>query len=284
MKCFPSVPGFSDDLQITPPIVDGLSGHPSKVNLVQYFDSLAATRDQWIKKNWYYHQELARALSFFVPADSSVLEMGSSTGMLLSALKPKRGLGLDISPAMVEIARHKYPELEFRVDDIEELKTEEKFDLLVVLSGPEPERTRFNQLLVRQLKNSAIKVQIVRGISEGDTCEKISENLFQADFMKAQELNEAFLSSEIILSRSGYSTVMDLAITRSKAILIPTKSQTEQEYLARKLRAENIFYTMLESEFDLSDAVAKAKKLSGFIANEENLLPGIIAKWLASIS
>jgi SAM-dependent methyltransferase len=132
MKCFPSVPGFSDDLQITPPIVDGLSGHPSKVNLVQYFDSLAATRDQWIKKNWYYHQELARALSFFVPADSSVLEMGSSTGMLLSALKPKRGLGLDISPAMVEIARHKYPELEFRVDDIEELKTEEKFDYIVL--------------------------------------------------------------------------------------------------------------------------------------------------------
>ncbi len=49
-----------------------------QIDLVQYFDSLAATRDLWIKKNWYYHQQLTRTLSFFIPADSSVLEIGSS--------------------------------------------------------------------------------------------------------------------------------------------------------------------------------------------------------------
>ncbi len=99
---------------------------------MQYFDSLAATRDQWIKKNWYYHQQLTRTLSFFIPAGSSVLEIGSSTGVLLNSLKPGRGLGLDLSPAMVEVARQKYPHLEFRVDDIEDLQTEEKFDYVVL--------------------------------------------------------------------------------------------------------------------------------------------------------
>ena len=100
--------------------------------LVRYFDSLAATRDQWIERNWYYHHEIARALSFHIPPGTSVLEIGSSTGALLNAVNPGRGLGLDISPVMVEIARKKYPHLEFRVDDLEALTTDEKFDYVVL--------------------------------------------------------------------------------------------------------------------------------------------------------
>ena len=103
-----------------------------KTDLVRYFDALASTRDRWIKKNWYYHHEIARALSFHIPPGSSVLEIGSSTGALLNALRPGRGLGLDISSVMVEIARNKYPHLEFRVDDLEDLATDEKFDYVVL--------------------------------------------------------------------------------------------------------------------------------------------------------
>lgn len=103
-----------------------------RVDLVPYFDSLAPTRDQWIDRNWYYHQEIAQTLSFVIPTSSSVLEIGSGAGVLLNSLKPGRGLGIDISPAMIDIARRKYPHLEFRVDDIEDLKTDEKFDYVVL--------------------------------------------------------------------------------------------------------------------------------------------------------
>jgi SAM-dependent methyltransferase len=108
------------------------SKHPDRTHLLEYFDALAPTRDAWIKKNWYYHREVSRALSFFIPANSSVLQIGSGTGVLLNSLKPKHGLGLDVSPAMVKIARHKYPQLEFRVDDVENLETNEKFDYVVL--------------------------------------------------------------------------------------------------------------------------------------------------------
>src|SRR4029079_4727623 len=98
-----------------------LSKRPRRAGLVQYFDTLAPNRDQWIEQNWYYHQQLTRILSFFIPAGSSVPEICCHTGVLLHSLDPGRGLGIDISPAMVEIARQKYPDLEFRIDDIEEL-------------------------------------------------------------------------------------------------------------------------------------------------------------------
>jgi ubiquinone/menaquinone biosynthesis C-methylase UbiE len=104
----------------------------NKVEMVGYFDSLAPTRDSWIKRNWYYHQQIARTLAFFVPANSSVLEIGSCTGELLNGLKPRRGLGIDISPAMTDIAQRKYPHLEFRIEDVEALQTEEKFDYIVL--------------------------------------------------------------------------------------------------------------------------------------------------------
>ena len=75
---------------------------------------LASKRDEWIKRNAFYHREVTRALSFFIPVNSSVLQIGSGTGYLLNSLGPGRGVGIDLSPQMVEIAKRNYPHLEFR--------------------------------------------------------------------------------------------------------------------------------------------------------------------------
>src|SRR5436309_15146941 len=99
---------------------------PDRTLLLDYFDSVAPMRDSWIKTNWYYHDQLARTLSFFIPAGSSVIAVGSGTGVLLDLLKPTRGLGSDISPAMVAIARRNYCYLEFRTEDRDKLATTEK--------------------------------------------------------------------------------------------------------------------------------------------------------------
>src|ERR1051325_4689427 len=106
--------------------------NPLRLGLVEYFNKLAPERDRWTARNRYYHRELERAFSFLIPPGRSVLELGSGTGNLLAALRPSRGLGLDLSPAMTVIARNKFPQLEFRTGDLEELDLDEKFDYVVL--------------------------------------------------------------------------------------------------------------------------------------------------------
>ena len=96
------------------------------------FDELAPIRDAWKVRNPTYHREAERLCRFLIPEGASVLEIGCGTGDLLHALRPGRGLGIDLSPRMVEIARGKYPDLEFTVGDVEALDIEERFDYVLL--------------------------------------------------------------------------------------------------------------------------------------------------------
>ena len=101
-----------------------------------HFDALAPERDRWLRRNRYYHEEVRRLVASVVPPGSSVVEIGCGTGDLLAGLAPARGLGLDLSPEMVAVARRKHgargSELEFRVGDAEALEVDEKFDFVVL--------------------------------------------------------------------------------------------------------------------------------------------------------
>ncbi len=104
----------------------------SKEKLKQFFDAKAGEIESWEKKNKYYYKDLEKICSFLIPVESSVLEIGCGTGNLLSALKPSRGVGVDISSKMVEIARLRHPHLEFHSMDAENLNLNEKFDYIVL--------------------------------------------------------------------------------------------------------------------------------------------------------
>ncbi len=103
-----------------------------KAAIVRQMDRLAPGREKYIRRNRYYHRDLLRFLSFIVPPGSRVLEIGCGSGHLLAALRPGRGLGIDISPAMVETARRLQPGIEFRVMDAEEMELSEPFDFVVL--------------------------------------------------------------------------------------------------------------------------------------------------------
>jgi glycosyltransferase involved in cell wall biosynthesis/SAM-dependent methyltransferase len=90
-----------------------------KARVRTHYDRLAADRDRWYRRNRRYHVYIEHALQRLVPPGRSVLELGCATGNLLKALKPARGVGIDLSPAMVDLARRKYPELRFEVGDAE---------------------------------------------------------------------------------------------------------------------------------------------------------------------
>ena len=105
-----------------------------KQDLARYYDSLAMRRDDYRRRNYYYYSLLEKQYRYFIPEGKRVLEIGCSTGDLLAAVRPSWGVGVDISPAMVELAKKKYPSLHFYSGTIQETAVKEKFDY-IVLSG-----------------------------------------------------------------------------------------------------------------------------------------------------
>ena len=105
----------------------------TKEKIRKRFDSLAEKRQYWKNRNRYYYDNQEKYFRFLVPEGLSILELGCGTGDLLDALRPKRGVGIDFSSEMVRIARERYPNLEFRRADMEELEgCEETFDILIM--------------------------------------------------------------------------------------------------------------------------------------------------------
>lgn len=107
----------------------------SKQAKVRHYDELADSRHAWRTRNAYYYEKLDRFIGSVVPRGKTVLELGCGTGELLASLQPSRGVGIDFAPRMVELASRAHAhieQLEFRVEDIEELETQETFDYVVM--------------------------------------------------------------------------------------------------------------------------------------------------------
>ena len=151
-----------------------------------------------------------------------------------------------------------------------------KYDILILLSGPEPQRTVLEKILLLQLKEFKGRCLFIRGLPGADSSfsnETIIENttnkLEIKNHLNSTQLNKAIQQAEIVISRSGYTTVMDLIKLNKKAILIPTPGQTEQEYLAKHLMNTKNFYTQNQDEFLLSKAMTEAAKFNYLYVNKK---------------
>ena len=96
-----------------------------------HFESVAPDYDRWKAKAHRYYDALKASLREIVPPGSRVLEVGCATGDILESLEPQEGVGLDISPAMIELAARKHPGLAFRVHDLMQGPIDERFDYVV---------------------------------------------------------------------------------------------------------------------------------------------------------
>ena len=140
-----------------------------------------------------------------------------------------------------------------------------KYDVCLICSGPEPQRSILERIVRTQLKKSSVNSIIIRGKTEAINKVYKKEQTYNiVNYLGAEEMNEVIEQSALVISRPGYSTVMDLAKLNKKAVFIPTPGQTEQEYLATELSRNRIAYYTEQDTFDLEDAIAESKKYTGF--------------------
>lgn len=127
--------------------------------------------------------------------------------------------------------------------------------LLIILSGPEPQRTILEDILLGELESFDGSVTLVRGLPGSNEELKSLGNLRIFNHLPSQELNDLINTSEIILSRSGYSTIMDMMALNKKCIFIPTPGQTEQIYLAEYLSSKRHCLSYHQHGFSLRRAI-----------------------------
>lgn len=126
----------------------------------------------------------------------------------------------------------KYIGPQSRLHDVITEVEKDKYDYLILLSGPEPTRTELEKRLLKIAAVSNKRIALVRGFGFRVSGLKL-DNVTAFDFPKKEELKKLILSSKKIICRSGYSTLMDMHLLGKKElILIPTPGQSEQEYLA----------------------------------------------------
>lgn len=115
-----------------------------------------------------------------------------------------------------------------------------QYQLMVILSGPEPQRTLLEEILIREITNYTGRVVFIKGIFEKEQKIEHVGTVTYYNYMTSTEIEHTINSSEIVLCRSGYTTIMDLAKLQKSAFYIPTPGQFEQEYLAKKLKRAGI--------------------------------------------
>ncbi|HMK03467.1 MAG TPA: glycosyltransferase [Ferruginibacter sp.] len=170
----------------------------------------------------------------------------------------------------------------------ERSNAEIRYDLAIILSGPEPQRTLFEEIILKDLRSFKGKALLVRGLpGKSLALPGQSSPVEIHDHLPAAELNRVILQSDLVISRCGYTTVMDLVKLQKKAILVPTPGQTEQEYLARYLMTRKYFFCIDQQEFSLSHVLKDAADFSfnktGFQHNAYvSVIQGFIKKYLGN--
>ena len=115
------------------------------------------------------------------------------------------------------------------------------YDKLVILSGPEPARSQFERTAIEWLDTQIGKCAIVGARSFSS-----NSGIDFFDDPSTEELNKLIAQSELIVSRAGYTTIMEMISLDQKALLIPTKGQFEQEYLANTLVSSCLTFSTIE--------------------------------------
>jgi hypothetical protein len=135
--------------------------------------------------------------------------------------------------------------------------------LLILLSGPEPQRTLLEGILRGELADAGLPAVVVRGLPGTGGRRVDGSGVEWLDHVDAAGLQDLLARATLVVARSGYSTVMDLVRTGHPAVFVPTPGQPEQGYLARHLSESGLFPYLAQEGFRLAAALRLAGAFRG---------------------
>lgn len=139
-----------------------------------------------------------------------------------------------------------------------------KKKILALLSGPEPARSILYHKILNQAQNlKDYNFTIIAG-SDSPQNDNNYDNIQLYGLLSQKEIQDVIADADIVICRSGYSTIMDLMVFHKKAIVIPTPGQTEQEYIAEVLDEKKIFMHVDQDNLNLSNDLKTAELYQGF--------------------
>lgn len=141
-------------------------------------------------------------------------------------------------------------------------ETPPQYDVAAIISGPEPQRTIFAKKVISQLKELDQPAIVILGLPQ-QNINKQEGNLRIVSHLNAIELNKIILTSKTIISRSGYTSIMDYAKLGSKAILVPTPGQTEQKHLAKYHAKKGHYVYQKQKQLDIRKGLEDIVKTTG---------------------
>jgi uncharacterized protein (TIGR00661 family) len=148
------------------------------------------------------------------------------------------------------------------LSDFNKKRVKKDIDYLISITGPEPQRSMLEHNLLSQMDQLKGTIAVTLGKTEQQK-ETTKGNVRIFSYLSKEERETMLNRAKLVISRSGYSTILDLAVIGTKALMTPTPGQIEQEYLARYHHKKHTFYAVDQDHIDLSRDVEKAKHTTG---------------------
>jgi hypothetical protein len=173
------------------------------------------------------------------------------------------------------------------LSSVERREVKEDTDFLVSISGPEPQRTKLEEILLPQVPLLPGKKTVLLGKPGEDVVRQPDAQTTVRSHASRSEMSDLMNRAKFIITRSGYTTMMEMAeLGKTKALLIPTAGQTEQEYLSQYYMKKGWFYSRNQYCINLPLDVKTASAYQGFpptsgsAANARRLYEEVLSPFL----
>ena len=142
---------------------------------------------------------------------------------------------------------------------------DQDLDYLIMVSGPEPQRTKLEEIVLKQVHKLSGEKVVLLGSPQKDEKKRLDSNTTVHSYVSTEEKIELMNRAKFLISRSGYTTMMELAeLEKRKGLFTPTPGQTEQEYLSKYYAKKGWFYSKSQYKLKLSMDVETASDYKGF--------------------